>query len=303
MDRLKSMGAFVMTVERGSFAQAAESLQLSPQRVAKAVAQLEDSLGMRLLHRTTRRQQLTEFGRRYYPRCRAILNDIDATDALAQQMKSAPEGRLRIGAPVTFGNLCLMSFIAQFMRDYPAIDVDLVLQDRIVDLTEEDIDVSFRIGNELDPNLVARPIRPYCLIACAAPDYLAKHGIPSTPESLIEHDCLSFAHWDRHALQQWEFTRQGIPFDVQINPRLCVNDSQALLMAAKEGCGIILGTELLLREALTQHALMPVLTDFPPPARPMHLLYPADRQQATKVKVFITAAIREFGQRYPTHML
>ena len=297
MDRLKSMTAFIAAVEQGSFAQAADALQLSAQRVAKAVAQLENALGMRLLHRTTRRQQLTEFGKHYYPRCRAILDDIKAAEALAQQMKSAPEGRLRISAPVTFGSVILSSFIATFMRHYPAIDIDLVLEDRIANLTEEDIDVSFRIGNVLSLNDVARPLHPYRLLCAASPDYICRHGIPSSPEELIHHDCLSFAHWERHSLQQWEFTRNGHPFTVHVAPKLRINDSHALLQAAKAGCGIMLGAEPLIRKALADGTLIALLEDVAPPARAMHLLYSSDRQQPAKVSVFIAEAVRTFGQR------
>ncbi len=298
MDKLKSMLAFVLTVETGSFASASVKLHVSPQRVAKAVAGLEQQTGMRLLLRTTRRQVLTEFGRHYYQRCRLILHEIDAADALAQQMKTKPEGTLLISAPVTFGNTTLMPFISRFLQDYPAIEFDIDLTDSLSNLAAGEIDIAFRIGDNLDPGLVARALLPYQLVVCAAPDYLARRGMPPDPQALAEHDCLGFAHWDRQQMHEWRFMQNGKLISVPVRGRLRVNDSYALLAAALAGSGILMAPEVLAHEALAQRKLIPLLTAFISPPRPMHLLYRPDRQRMAKLSVFIEAVMRTFGKHY-----
>lgn len=295
MDQLKAMQAFVLTVESGSFAAASARLSLSPQRVAHAVAQLEAQLTLALLQRTTRRQSLTEFGEVYYVRCRQILNQLEEANALAQQMKSQPEGQLRVSAPVTFGNTCLMGFICHFLDTFPAININLTLTDRLGLLDENDTDVAFRIGDSLDPGRIARPLKPYQLIACAAPAYLAKWGTPAKPADLTDHECLKFSWPTPPAQDGWLFSNNNQYFYQPVNGRLQVNNSHALLMAALAGQGIIMAAELLVHDSLSEGKLIQILAAFTPPGRQMHLLYPAELERRVKVQVFIDAAMRRFG--------
>ena len=295
MDRLASMAAFVTATDLGSFAAAAAQLRQSPQMVAKHVTFLEHRLGSRLLNRTTRRQSLTEVGRTYYERCKIVLAEADAADALAQETRAVPRGRLKVSAPVTFGAHSLMPLITRYLRDHPEVAIDLALTDRFVDLVEEGHEVVFRVGPLDASGLVGRALSPYRLAACASPAYLRERGTPATPEDLIDHECLGYAYWPRPAEDEWYFVRDGRKHTVSVRSRLQVNDSRALMAAAIDGYGVVMGPEDVLRDALTSGQLVSILTDFTAPSRPMHLLYVADRRQTPKLRSFIDSALRTFG--------
>ncbi len=295
MDRLTSMAAFVTAADVGSFAAAAAQLGMSPQMVAKHVTFLEDRLGSRLLNRTTRRQSLTEVGRAYHERCKIVLAEADAADALAQERRALPRGRLRITAPVTFGAHSLMPLVTRYLRDHPEVEIDLALTDRFVDLVEEGHEVAFRVGLLDDSGLIARSLAPYRLAACASPAYLHARGTPSEPKDLVAHECLGYAYWSRPADGEWYFVRDAVKHTVRVRSRLQVNDSRALMAAAIDGYGIVMGPEDVLREALILGQLIRILADFTAPSRPMHLLYTADRRQTPKLRTFIASAVTAFG--------
>jgi len=288
------MAAFVTAVESGSFAKAAERLSLSPQMVAKHVVALEQRLGASLLNRTTRRQSLTALGSAYYERCKHILSEAQAADSLVQVMSDTPCGRLKVSAPVTFGSHSLMPFITDFLRQHPRIEIDLHLTDRLVDLVDEGYEVAFRIGPLASSTLVARPLRHYKLIACAAPSYLADRGVPLVPNDLTNHECLGYAYWSRPADREWEFSKDSVTERVQVSSRLSGNESRALVSAALEGFGIVLGPEDFLTPALRSGELVRLLAEYETPSRPMHLLYTANRQRTAKVRHFIDAALARF---------
>lgn len=295
VDRLTSMEAFVAAAESGSYARAATRLGLSPQMVAKHVAALEQRLGARLLNRTTRRQSLTELGSAYLERCKHILGEAQAADSLAQIMNATPRGKLRISAPVTFGSYSLMPFVTGFLREHPEVEIDLHLTDRYIDLVEEGYEAAFRIGPLADSSLTARPLAPYRLIACAAPAYLAARGTPRVPADLEQHECLGYAYWSRPADNQWQFRRDGQVHEVQGRSRLQVNESKALLSAAVDGFGIVLGPADFLEPARAAGELVQLLPGYEAPSRAMHLLYRPDRQMTAKLRHFVDAAIARFG--------
>lgn len=295
MDRLTSMEAFVTAAESGSYASAAGRLGLSPQMVAKHVSALEKRLGARLLNRTTRQQSLTELGSAYYERCKHILSEAHAADSLAQIMNDTPRGKLRVTAPVTFGSHSLMPFVTEFLRQYPEVEIDLHLTDRFVDLVEEGYEVAFRIGPLNASSLTARPLAPYRLAVCAAPSYLNKRGVPKILDDLKHHECLGYAYWSRPTDREWVFCKGSAVERVQVASRLRVNESKALLSAALDGFGIILGADALLEPALRNGQLVRLLADYEAPSRPMHLLYTASRQRAAKLRLFIDAVLARFG--------
>ncbi|QBF28068.1 LysR family transcriptional regulator [Pseudomonas tructae] len=295
MDRLTSMEAFVVAAEAGSYASAALRLGMSAQMVAKHVAALEQRLGARLLNRTTRRQSLTQLGSAYYERCKHILGEAQAADSLAQIMNDMPRGKLKVSAPVTFGSYSLMPLVTDFLRQYPQVEIDLHLTDRLVDLVEEGFEVAFRIGPLSTSSLTARPLAPYRLVTCAAPAYLAARGVPQKPADLHEHECLGYAYWSRPADQQWQFIQGDTVHKVQVSSRLQVNESRALMSAALDGFGIVLGPEDFLRPALCSGELVRVLVDYQAPSRPMHLLYTANRQRTAKLRRFIEAVMERFA--------
>jgi len=295
MDRLASMAAFVRAADVGSFAGAANALGMSPQMVAKHVSFLEDRLGTRLLNRSTRRQSLTEIGRTYLERCKLVLAEADAADAVAQDAKAVPRGRLRINAPVSFGAHTLIPLVTRYLRQHPDVEIDLVLSDRFVDLVEEGYEAVFRIGPLADSGLIARALMPHRLIACASPAYLSERGTPLAPVDLEGHECLGYEYWSRPKMGEWRFVRDGRTHDVPIRNHLRVNNGRALLSAALDGFGIVLLAEDLVRIPLSLGLLVNVLPDFEPPSRPMHLVFLADRRQTPKLRSFIDAVVQEFG--------
>lgn len=296
MDRLASMAAFVKVVEAGSFVAAAGAVGVSPQMIAKHVTYLEDRIGTRLLNRTTRRQSLTEIGRTYYERCKLVLADADWADSLAGEAQAAPRGRLRINAPVSFGAKSLVPMIARYLRGHPDVEVDLVLNDRTIDLIEEGFEVAFRIGPLTDSGMAACAISPFRLVACASPAYLREHGVPATPEDLSDHQCLLYAHWPGRTSNEWVFTREGQSHEVvHGRGRLKVNNAAGLLTAALEGFGIALLATDLVREPVSSGHLVPLLPDYEAPSRPMHIVFLADRRRTPKLRSFIDAAVAEFG--------
>jgi len=294
MDRLTSMAVFAKAVEAGSFAAAAEALGLSAPMVGKHVRFLEDRLGAQLLARTTRRQSLTEVGRAFYERCRIVLAEAEAAEALAEDLRAVPRGRLRINAPVTFGAHEFVPMVARYLRANPEVSIEVTLSDRIVDLVEEGYEAVIRVAPLPDSSLVARRLRPYRLVACAAPAYLAERGVPARPEELGGHECLGFAHWAPRG--EWEFRdADGVISRVQIGGRVSINSGEALRSAALEGLGIILQPEGLLCDDIAAGRLVRVLPGYTPPSRPMHILFAPDRRPTPKLRSFIDAVVEEFG--------
>jgi len=288
------MAVFVRAVEAGSFAAAAEALGLSAPMVGKHVRFLEDRLGARLLARTTRRQSLTEVGRAFYERCRSVLAEAEAAEALAEDLRAVPRGRLRVNAPVTFGAHELMPMVAGYLRAHPEVSLELTLSDRIVDLVEEGYEAVIRIAPLPDSSLIARRLRPYRLVACAAPAYLAERGTPAQPEDLAAHECLGFAHWEPRDL--WQFTDvEGREHAIRVAGRASVNSGQALRSAALEGLGIILQPEGLLQDDIAAGRLVRVLPGYEAPSRPMHILFAPDRRPTPKLRSFIDAVVEAFG--------
>ena len=292
MDRLASMAAFVKASDVGSFAAAASALGMSPQMIAKHVTFLEDRLGTRLLNRTTRRQSLTEIGRTYYERCKLVLAEAEAAESLAHEARAVPRGQLRVNAPVTFGTHRLVPLITRYLRQHPEVEIDLVLNDRIVDLVEEGYEAAFRIGSLADSSLMSRALSPFRTIVCASPAYLRERGVPASPSDLIDHECIY-----RSAAGVWRFMKDGRAYDARIRNRLRLNDAKALLSAVLDGFGIVLIAEDLVREALSSGQLVKVLPDYGTPSRPMHLVFLADRRQTAKLRSFIDFAIKEFAAK------
>ena len=295
MDRLASMAAFVKAAEVGSFAAAANALRMSPQMMAKHVTWLESRLGARLLNRT-RQQSLTDIGKAYYDRCKMVLAEADWADSLADEAKGAPRGRLRVNAPVSFGTHSLTPVIVRYLRQYPKVEVDLVLNDRIVDPVEEEFEAVFRIGPLADSSFVARELAPFRIVACASPDYLRERGVPATPLDLETHECLVHAPTSGPTVSDWRFVRGEENYKIGVKHRLRVNDAKALLVAALDGFGIAFIAEDLAREGLRSGRLIKVLPDYEAPSRPIHLIYHPDRRQTPKLKSFISAIISELGR-------
>lgn len=297
MDRLTGMAVFVRAADLGSFTAAGTALGLSSQMVGKHVAALEARLGAPLLRRTTRRQSLTDVGRLFYDRCRTILTEAEAADTLVHDMSTAPRGRLRVSAPIGFGSCRLAPAILRYLEARPGMEVELTLTDRFVDIVDEGFDAVVRLGPIEPTTLAARELSRHEQVLCASPGYLGAHGTPGKPDDLVHHACLAYLNWSGRPYAEWRFTKDGEVHAVQVRSRFQVNDGRVLLAAALDGHGIVLQPEAVLREALDAGRLVPILTEYGAPSRPLYLLFMANRPQPPKLRTFIDAVVGEFGRR------
>lgn len=292
MDLLDSMAVYVATVDKGSLSAAALASGMSATMAGNHVRTLEQRLGMQLLQRTTRRQRLTPFGEDYYARCKEILRLVAETHAQAQDQQATPAGKLRVTAPVSFGTDALMPALADYLGRYPDVDIDVVLNDRVADLLEEGFDVAIRIGQLPDSALIARPLAPYRLMICAAPAYLARKGVPSRPEDLAEHECLSFAP---AAVAHWRLSSDEGAHRVAMAGRLQVNLGQALRVAALHGLGIVLQPAILLEADVRAGRLVQLFPAFSLPTRPMSVVYLPDRYRSPRLRSFVDFVVERFA--------
>lgn len=292
-DRLTKMIAFVKTAELGSFSAAGAALAVSSQMIGRHVGELEQSLGVPLLTRTTRTQTLTEAGRLYLEACKRALESVDAADAIVAETAQEPRGTLRITAPVEIGAAVLTPKLPEFLSMYPRVKVELVLDDRVIDLVAENFDVCIRIGKLPDSGLIARPLTPFRLLTCASPDYLQKHGVPQALDDLLGHTCIDYAFHNYPAPSNWTFTElDDEEREVQPNARLTVNNGHALVEAALAGGGIIRASELAVARHLESGRLVPILREFASADRPMHIVYPGQRIRLPKLRAFVDWAIK-----------
>lgn len=293
MDRLTSIAVFVKAVDLGSFTAAAEALDMSPQLVGKHVKDIEQRLGVRLLNRTTRRQSLTDFGRTFCERARIILAEVEAAEGLAAETRAVPTGQLRINAPVSFGMKTLAPRLPEYMQAHPQVEVELTLSNRMVDLIDEGYDAVFRIGTLSDSGLIARALAPYELVACAAPSYLASRAPLQTPLDLTAHDCLCLSLTELRT--QWRFEGPDGPVSVPVSGPLVADHDDPLLRSALAGLGVLLQPREVVREALEDGRLVPVLPGYGVPSRPLHVLYAPDRRVTPKLRSFLDFAVAAFG--------
>lgn len=296
MDRLTTLEVFVRVVECGSFAAAAKALDLSPAMVARHVQRIEAGLGTRVLHRTTRRQSLTDVGRLYLERAKAVLAEYASAQASAGELLAAPRGLLRVTAPVVLGSRGLAPLLPAFLAKYPEVQVELTLLDRVVDLMEEGFDVALRSGTPADPHVVARPLQPLRMVLCAAPGYLRRQGTPRTPADLASHHCLGFSHWAHK--DRWRLIGQrGEEEAARVRSVLTINNGEALRQAALAGGGILMQWDVLVAEDLKARRLVRVLPRHAPPERPAHLLYLPERRPTPRRQRFVEHVLKHLGRR------
>jgi DNA-binding transcriptional LysR family regulator len=287
MDKLRAMTAFVRIVEAGSLTAAAAALQVSGPSVVRALAGLERDVGVRLLNRTTRRSSLTDEGREYYERCRRVLLEVEAADALLSARQADPRGRLRVTAPLAFGRLHVAPLVREFMGRYPQVEVELLLLDRVVDLVEEGVDAAVRIGELPASSLVARRVGETRRIVCAAPQYLKQHGTPVTPADIAAHRCIVFtglAPDDGWALGRDRRSR------ITVRPVLRTNQFDVALDACVAGFGLGLFLSYQVADAIKARTLREVLADFAPAPSPIQIVYPHARLLSPNVRAFVELA-------------
>ena len=284
MDKLRAMAAFVHIVEKGSLTAAAEALGTSPPSAVRALAALERALGARLLNRTTRRIALTDEGRAYYERARRILADVADAEAAASAKQAVPQGRLAIGAPVMFGRLHAAPLVAEFVDCHPGIKVELLLMDRVVNLVEEGLDATLRIGALADSTLVALEVGRTRRVVCASPACLKRHGMPRVPADLARRPCIRFTGL---ASGEWEFKVGGKPVRVRVDGPIATNQVDAAIDACVQGLGY--GMFLCYQVDAHQRAgrLRYVLEAYEPEPNPVSVVYPQARLVSARLRAFI----------------
>jgi DNA-binding transcriptional LysR family regulator len=285
MDRFHAIAAFVKVVESGSFARAAERLDVSVSSVSRHVSELEAHLDARLLNRTTRRLSLTEAGRVFHERCVQLLADLEEAEQSAGAGTVKPRGTLRLTGSITFGVRHLAPAIAEFMARYPEMRFDIELSDRAVDLVDEGFDVAVRIGDIGSQNLVGRKIGVTRLVCCAAPSYIARHGEPREPEALAAHACLTYEYSPQKGV--WPFRdHEGRERNVKIAGPIHANNGHFLEALAVAGVGIAFEPDFIVGPDVRAGRLVPILRAFVPPPTAIHVVYPSRRHLSAKVRAF-----------------
>ncbi len=287
------MAVYAHVVDGGSFSAAARRLGMSRSAVSKAVAKLEHSLGVRLLHRSTRHLSVTEVGAAFAEHCSRILDEMKRAEQVASSLHAQPRGVLRVAASVAFGTLHVAPALADFLGRYPDLDIDMTIADRGIDLAEEGYDVVVRVARELPPNLVARKLAPVRRKLCATPEYFARHGLPEAPQDLARHNCLDYTHSGEQGL--WRFTGPAGEIAVPVAGRLRINDDEALSQAVLGGLGLALLPTFIVGRDLQAGRLRAALSEYIPVERHVYALYLPTRHLPAKVRAFIDFLVERFG--------
>src|ERR1700757_1422849 len=293
MDGLRAFEVFATVVGQGSFTRAADKLDTSPANVTRYVNELEESLGARLLNRTSRRLSLTETGRTLYDRALSILEDVAEAGAIASTAAMQPRGRLRVNAPLSFGIRHLAPLWPRFCARYPDIELDISLVDRVVDLVEEGYDLAVRISRGGGPALVSRKLATTRHLICASPDYVARHGTPASPEELRDHVCIAYTYSD--SLDDWRLLDDtGKEHIVAVRHIMRTNNGDTARAAALAGVGIVRQPTFLIGEDLRRKRLVPLLTSYRMPETDVLAVYPSRRHLSARVRVMVDFLAKAF---------
>jgi DNA-binding transcriptional LysR family regulator len=294
MDKLRAMQVFVQIVEAGSLTAAADALGLSLPSVVRSLAALEEAVGVRLMHRTTRRSSLSDEGREYYERCKRVLAEVEDAEAALSARRAEPQGRLRLTAPVAYGRLRIAPIVTDYAATYPEVDVELLLLDRVVDLVEEGIDAGLRIGHLPESSLVALRVGETQRVVCAAPSYLARAGTPKTPADLAAHRSVIFTGLAPNS--EWSFAgAKGKA--ATMKPALRTNQFDVAVEACLRGlgCGQFLCYQV--EELIATGRLRRILTAFEPAPLPIHIVYPHARLLSPNVRAFVDLATAQLKRK------
>ena len=286
MDRITGMQLFVRVVETGSFSKASGDLGITQPTATKHVAALEQRLGARLLHRSTRGVTATEVGALYYDKCKAIQRELEEADNLATLLQSKVGGTLRISTSVAFGRRVVTPLALRFMAAHPDVSIDLAFDDRYVNLVEQGVDVALRMGRLADSSLGARYLGVNPWLVAAAPAYLARAGTPAAPAELERHACLVYSSVQGD--DRWQFSdAAGRALAVPVRGPLRSNNLSTVLAAARAGLGLAALPRYVARESLADGSIVPVLEGHALPAQELHAVYPSPKLVPSKVAAFI----------------
>jgi len=285
VDKLTSMNVFVRVAKAGSFAGGARELDISRAMATKHIMQLESNLGSRLFNRTTRSLSLTDVGASYLERCQQVLQDVEEMEAAVTHLQTEPRGVLKISAPPVIGATHITWAIAEFLKTYPDLTVDLILQSTPGDMIDEGIDIAICLGNLDDTSMVARKIASSSMVVCGSPEYLARYGIPEKPEDLNQHSCL--INWASAPRNKWHFKSPNGNATLVVTGRMQANVADALRVAAIEGMGLVMLASYVVSRDIEKGKLKPVLESYTLPPLDIHAVYPHRKYLSAKVRRFL----------------
>lgn len=289
MHGLQPLVAFADTARHGGFAAAARETGVSPSTLAKAVARLERTLGVRLFHRTTRQVRLTPDGERLFQRCQRVLTELEDLQAEASGARAEPAGLLRVDVPIYYGKHFVMPLLAQLQARCPKLLLDVRLSDGFSDLVRDRIDLAVRIGRLADSTLVARRIGQQHLVLCASREYLESRGTPRRLEDLDTHDAIVFRLPNSGRDRPWQFRHRGSPLELSPQPRIRINDTEGLLHGLLLGQGVCQVPDYLVAAAVTEGRLVELLPSFRPAPLPINIVHPAGRLMPSRVRAAVAA--------------
>ncbi len=295
MDKFIEMQAFVAVADTGSFVNAAEALDVSKAAVSRYVAELESRLGVRLLHRTTRKLSLTPEGEVFLGRCRELLGGVDDAEAEITSRSGEASGMLRINVPFSFGLLHLAPLWPEFMAKHPKVTLDVMLADRVVDLVEEGFDLAVRIARMPNSSLVIRPLTSTRMVLCASPAYLRARGHPTHPSELVGHDVLTYSLFSMG--DQWDFTGSEGSASVKVTPRIRTNSGDTCRVAALRHQGIVLQPTFLVGPDLLAGTLVEVMPAWRSIELGVYAVYPSRKFVSPKVRLMIEFLVNAFRMR------
>jgi len=283
---LEQMEIFVQVVEQGSFTRAADRLQMHRPAVSKAIHQLESELGVKLIHRTTRKLNMTAEGDEFYQRARQVLSDV--SDMMASfSPHQPPRGRLRVDAPLALVHTMIIPAIAEFQAQYPGIEVVLTASDKITDLIAEGVDCVIRLGELGDSSFVSRRLGQVRMVTCASPGYISRYGQPQSPHDLLQHKAVNFFSEHSREVMEWKFVQAGEVIALRPASSVLVNNSDVLLSSGLAGLGILHALRAALEPHIRSGALVELLPDYPTVPKPVSILWPDRRYLSPNVRVFI----------------
>lgn len=294
LQRLSDMAIFAKVVESGSFTQAAAALMMSKGAASKAIARLEQHLAVRLLQRTTRQLKLTAEGQAFFSYCQQVVRQADQAEHHLAELRDEPVGSLRISVAITYGSTVIAPLLPEFLQRHPKLQVELVLEDRLVDLVGDEVDVAIRFGKLANSSLIARPLTRLPIVLVASPSYLATQGIPQHPDDLANHQCISTASSGPEKF--WEFLDQGKTITVPTRGPLHTNSNRAAKPAVLNGMGLMFVTRYQVEEEIQAGLLVPVLTDYMPAPLPVHLVYPHRTHMKAGLKLLLQYLQCRVGQ-------
>lgn len=293
MSRLREMEVFVRVVETGSFSAAARDFKVGQPAISKSISSLETRLGIRLLARSTRRLTPTEAGKAFYERASRSLAEANEAEAAAQSAGKGLTGRLRIYAPVTFARLHLIPRLHEFLEAHPKLDLEVVMDDRPIDLLAENIDVAIRMGVLADSALKAKKIASGERLVLASPDYLRRRGVPSRPSDLRKHEAVIYNHGTGG--KEWLFTRNSSSLRVRIQGRLAITAAEGVRAAVIAGQGFTIASRWMFQPEIASGEVVPILTEWELPQIDLWIVYPAGRLTSTKARTFALWFQRSIG--------